>query len=113
MTTEHILPDRTVSYDAMVPRCPWCRDDISDLSVPLSALDAAWEDDTLTGSGNWLYREREFHGAEAACPRCGKGILLKFVEQRDDAPYWRRKLVIAPVMSEADRRYLLDKMGLF
>ena len=105
---EHKLPDRTWAGDAIAVRCPWCRDVIDDLAVPIEALQHAHEIDVLTGRGNWLYRNREFDGAACECPRCGRGLLVKFVREHGE-----RSLVVAPQMSKADARFLAEKMGLF
>lgn len=112
--TGHQLPDRTTAVDAWSPRCPWCRDEITDLAVPIEALQAAWEAKTLTGTGNWLYRDRPFTGAEAECPRCGRGLLIKFVTDREAVRSdWRQTVLFAPLRSEADCRFIAEKMGLF
>ena len=107
------LPDRTVAVDALSPRCPWCRDEISDLAIPIEALSLAHEARQLTGEGNWLYEGRPFTGAETVCPRCGRGILVKFVHQADNPISHQRSTVIAPIRSEADRRLLAERAGLF
>ena len=110
----HKLPDRTLAVDAWQPRCPWCRDEINDLAVPIGALRAAHEARSLTGTGNWLYRDRTFTGTEAECPRCGRGLLIKFVQDTDAIQKaWKRTVIIAPLRSEADCRFIADKMGLF
>lgn len=112
--TGHKLPDRTTAVDAWQPRCPWCRDEICDLQLTIEALQTAWEAKTLTGRGNWRYQDRLFTGVEATCPRCGKGLLVKFVENREAVQEaWRQELVIAPVRSEADCRFIAWQMGLF
>lgn len=109
----HKLPDRTEAVGALACRCPWCHDDIDDLSIPMDSLRAAHEGDTLTGHGNWLLESREFEGAETVCPRCGRGLLVKFVRDRYAPHSQMRSLVIAPLRSEADRRFIAEKLGLF
>jgi len=106
--TGHQLPDRTYSIDACAPRCPWCRDEITDLAIPIDALLSAHEGSHLTGKGNWLLKRREFTGAETECPRCGRGLLVKFVADSEE-----RMVVIAPVRSPADCRFIAERMGLF
>lgn len=105
------LPDRKWSGDAISPRCPWCRDEISDLVIPLDALMQAHEHAELIGHGNWLYRGREFTGAACQCPRCEKPLLVKFVHDREALHSQARAMIIAPVRSETDVRFLSAKAG--
>lgn len=105
------LPDRKWVGDAIAPRCPWCRDEICDLAIPIGALQDAWEAKTLTGKGNWLWRGRQFEGAPCTCPRCERPLLVKFVRDPDALPSHERFLIIAASRTQADVQYLADKTG--
>lgn len=107
------LPGRTEASDALCIRCPWCSDQIDDLAVPIEALQHAHEIDVLTGRGNWLFEGRVFDGAACECPRCARPLLVKFVTDRLELASQSRSLVIAPMRTRADCRYLAEKMGLF
>lgn len=105
------LPARQCSFDALSPRCPWCRDEIADLTVSAAALQAAHDAGILTGTGNWLDHARPFTGAEAECPRCGKGLLIKCVSDTGAYGPWERQIVIAPARSAKDEAWLAEQAG--
>jgi hypothetical protein len=100
------LPDRKWVGDALAPRCPWCRDEICDLSIPIGALQDAWEHGVLTGKGNWLWRGRRFEGAACSCPRCQRPLLVKLVQDHWALRSHERFLIIATARTPADARYL-------
>lgn len=95
------LPERTFGVDGCAPRCPWCRADLCDAPVALSALASAHERGSLTGRGNWLYRGRKFDdGVPVDCLECKKPSLVRFVTDGGE-----KEVVIAPTRTDADARF--------